>query len=88
MLQYARNWIIFSKFGEILFLRELGLIEDAMELYQLVENCEYGDLTSEMMCDRPVSGIRDKTLSERLQLDADLTLEKAKKKGPALGSFA
>ena len=48
-------------------------------LYHLVENCAYGDLTDEMIRDRLVVGIRDKSLSERLQMDADLTLEKAKK---------
>ena len=48
-------------------------------LYHLVENCAYGDLTEEMIRDRLVVGIRDKSLSERLQMDADLTLEKAKK---------
>ena len=48
-------------------------------LYHLVENCAYGDLKDEMISDRLVVGIRDTTLSERLQMDADLTLEKAKK---------
>ena len=50
-----------------------------MELYSLVENCDYGTLTSEMIRDRLVIGIRDEALSEKLQLDAGLTLEKAKK---------
>ena len=49
-----------------------------MELYKLAQSCEYGDLTTEMIRDRLV-GISDRALSERLQLDADLTLEKAKK---------
>ena len=48
-------------------------------LYDLAENCDYGALQSEMIRDRLVVGIRDGTLSERLQLDAELTLEKAKK---------
>ena len=48
-------------------------------LYHLVENCAYGDLKDEMICNRVVVGIRDTTLSERLQMDADLTLDKAKK---------
>lgn len=48
-------------------------------LYSLVENCEYGNLRDEMLRDRLVVGIRDAALSERLQMDADLTLEKAKK---------
>lgn len=44
-----------------------------MDLYELSANCEYGDMTEEMVCDRLV------VLSECLQLDPDLTPEKAKK---------
>ena len=50
-----------------------------MALYSLAANCEYGALQDEMIRDRLVVGIRDAVLSEKLQLDADLTLEKAKK---------
>ena len=46
-------------------------------LYGLVENCNYGNLKEEMLRDRIVVGIRDQKLSETLQLDAGLTLEKA-----------
>ena len=49
-----------------------------MELYSLAANCDYGALENEMICDRLVVGIRDQALSKRLQLDATLTLEKAK----------
>ena len=45
-----------------------------MALYELAENCDYDRLK-----DRIVVGIRDNTLSERLQLDSELTLEKAKR---------
>ena len=48
-------------------------------LYSLVESCEYGELRDEMIRDRFVVGIRDATLSQRLQLDSELTLEKAKR---------
>jgi hypothetical protein len=47
-------------------------------LYELVETCEYGMLKEEMLRDRIVVGIRDHKLSERLQMDTNLTLEKAK----------
>lgn len=47
-------------------------------LYTLPENCAYGDLKSKMIQDCIVVGIHDRTLSERLQLDVELTLEKAK----------
>ena len=49
-----------------------------MKLYTLAENCNYEDLTSEMMWDRLVVGIQDETLSQKLQLDPTLTLDKAK----------
>ena len=51
-----------------------------MELYRLANNCDYGKLRDEMIRDRLVVGILDSSLSEQLQLDAELTLEKAKKK--------
>ena len=46
------------------------------DLYNLAEYCEYGALRDEMIRDRLVVGLRDLKLSEKLQLDADLTLEK------------
>ncbi|KAL5479382.1 hypothetical protein EMCRGX_G022901 [Ephydatia muelleri] len=46
-------------------------------LHNLAENCDYGMLKSELIRDRIVVGIRDSALSQRLQLDPDLTLEKA-----------
>ena len=43
-----------------------------------MEHCNYGDLQTEMIRDRiVVVGLHDRKLSERLQLEADLTLEKA-----------
>ena len=47
-------------------------------LYNLADSCNFGTLKGEMIRDRLVVGIRDSSLSERLQLDANLTLEKAK----------
>ena len=44
-------------------------------LCSLSENCEYGDLRDEMIRDRLVVGIKDVSLSERLQTDPNLTLE-------------
>lgn len=48
-------------------------------LYGLVESCEYGALKEEMLRDRLVVGIRDSTVSQKLQMNAKLTLEEAKK---------
>ena len=47
-------------------------------LYGLVETCEFGALQDELLWDRIVVGIHDKALSERMQAEASLTLEKAK----------
>lgn len=46
-------------------------------LFAIAENCNYGDLREELIQDRLVVGIRDTALSEHLQTDADLTLDKA-----------
>ena len=45
--------------------------------HTLAEHCEFGTLREQLIRDRIVVGIRDARLSESLQLDADLTLEKA-----------
>ena len=46
-------------------------------LYCLAEHCNYGALHDDMIRDRIVVGLRDAQLSEKLQLNAELTLEKA-----------
>eukprot|EP00731_Ephydatia_muelleri_P009037 Em0004g1375a len=46
-------------------------------LYSLAQYCNFGDLHDEMITDRLVVGLRDANLSEKLQLDSELTLEKA-----------
>ena len=46
-------------------------------LYCLAEHCGYGSLHSEMIRDRIVVGLQDASLSERLQMDPELTLDKA-----------
>ena len=47
------------------------------DLYALSETCNYGELTNEMIRDRIVVGIRDNAVAERLQIDPELTLDKA-----------
>ena len=49
-------------------------------LYNLAENCDYREMKAELIRDRIVVGIRNRALSEQLQLDAELTLETAKKR--------
>ena len=46
-------------------------------LYGLAEHCKYGQLRNELIRDRIVLGLRNFSLSEKLQLDRDLTLETA-----------
>ncbi len=41
-----------------------------------MENCNYGTLHDELIRDRLVVGLKDRALSEKTQLDKDLTLEK------------
>ena len=48
-------------------------------LFRLADNCDYGEFKSQMMRDSLVVGIRDNALYERLQMNADLTLERAMK---------
>ena len=46
-------------------------------MYSLAEHCGHGRLHDEMVRDRIVVGILDSTLSEKLQLDPELTVDKA-----------
>jgi hypothetical protein len=46
-------------------------------LHTLSEHCGYGDMRDQLIRDLIVVGIRDDKLSEKMQLDPDLTLEKA-----------
>ena len=46
-------------------------------LYSLIEHCHYGVLRDEMIRDRIVVGIRNTALSEKMQLQSDLDLQKA-----------
>ena len=46
-------------------------------LYSLAEHCDYKDLHDDLIRDRIVVGIRDARLSEKMQLDAKLTLATA-----------
>ena len=49
-----------------------------MELYSLAANCNYGAMEQKIIIDQLVVGIRNQALSKTLQLDTDLTLNKAK----------
>ena len=45
-------------------------------LYRLAEHCNYRDLHDKMIRYRISVGLRDSNLSERLQTDSELTLDK------------
>ena len=74
-----RRNIIFERARFNMRRQEEGEPVDAFitGLYALAEHCGYGDLHDEMIRDRIVVGIRNAQLSEKLQLDYELTLEKA-----------
>ena len=44
------------------------------DLYRIAEDCDYGTLKDQLICDRIVVGVLDDTLSDRLQAKSDLTL--------------
>ena len=46
-------------------------------LHTLAEHCKYGDLQDELIRDRIVVGLADLKLSERMQMEDKLTLQKA-----------
>ena len=48
-----------------------------IDLFCLAEHCSYGELRDEMIRDRIVVGLFDTSLSEKMQLDPELTLSKA-----------
>ena len=78
--QVRRN-VIFERARFNRCQNEDELVEQFItSLYSLAERCDYGALREAMIRDRIVVGIKDKKLSAYLQMDADLTLEVAKRK--------
>lgn len=47
------------------------------QLYELTGNCDFGAQKDEQIRDRIVIGIRDKQVSQKLQMKSDLTLQTA-----------
>jgi len=75
----ARRNVIFERAKFNQRQQETGETADGFitALHCLAEHCGYGVLHDEMVRDRLVVGLRDKRLSEQLQMDPDLTLERA-----------
>ena len=77
----VRRNVIFerAKFNRRDQLPEETTEEYITALYGMIDFCEYEErFKEEMLRDRLVVGIRDKALSEKLQLDSNLKLETAK----------
>ena len=47
------------------------------DLHRLVKHCSYGTLQDELVRDRIVVGVKDRQVSKKLQMTANLTLELA-----------
>jgi hypothetical protein len=47
------------------------------DIFKMVETCDYGDKRDELLRDRIVAGISDIKLSQKLQMESNLTVEKA-----------
>ena len=47
------------------------------DFYRLAEHCDYGALREQLIRDRIVVGVIDDALSDRLQAQADLTLDQS-----------
>lgn len=67
-----------AKFNKRAQLSDEPIEQFIASLYNLAADCNFGDLRNELIRDRIVVGIRDTSLSERLQMDPELTLEKVK----------
>ncbi|KAK7925007.1 hypothetical protein WMY93_007317 [Mugilogobius chulae] len=73
----ARRNIILKELNSISGSKRLANLQMASSLHCLAEHCGYGPLHDEMVRDRLVVGLRDKRLSEQLQMDPELTLDRA-----------
>ena len=67
-----------AKFNKCSQLPDEPVKQFIASLYNLAADCNFGELKDEPIRDRIVFRIRNASLSERLQMDLELTLEKAK----------
>ena len=68
----AKRNVIFEK------VKSSSSVEDSItDLHCLAKYCEFGVLKDQLIRDRIVVGLKNKKLSEKLQLDPELTLQKA-----------
>ena len=73
-----RRSVIFeqAKFNSHKLLQDKIVDNFIIDLFCLAEHCAYGQLWEEMIRDRLVVRLLNATLSEKMQLDVELTLEK------------
>ena len=67
-----------TKFNEHSQLPDKPVEQFIASLYNLTADCNFGELKDKLIHDRIVVGIRDASLSERLQIDLEMMLKKAK----------
>ena len=78
----VRQNIIFerAKFNKRVQLDGESFEQYITAVYHLADTCNFGNLKEDLIRDRLVVGIRDQALSQQLQMDPELTLDKAKKR--------
>ena len=64
------------KFNSRKLLQDETVDDFITDLFCLAEHCTYGELQEEMIRDRLGVGLLDATLSEKMQLDSELMLDK------------
>ena len=64
-----------AKFNSHKQLQDETVDDFITDLFCLAEHCAYGELRGEMIRDRLVVRLLDATLSEKIQLDSELTLD-------------
>ena len=76
---FVKNGVIFkrAKFNQRRQEEGKSVDDFVTSLYCQLEHCCYGDFQDELIRDRIVVGLKDSTLSEKLQLDPTLMLETA-----------
>ena len=67
-----------TKFNKCSQLPDEPVEQFITSLYNLAADCNFGELKDKLIRDRIVVGIRDASLLERLQMDLEMMLKKAK----------
>lgn len=68
-----------ARFNQCSLLPDESADHFITEIHRLADSCEFGEMKDQLIRNHLVVGIRDGALSERLQLESDLTLDNAMK---------